>query len=74
MPRWASSLGKISYGLYVWHLFMLVVARGFISSRAGSVPLALGFTILTARLSYALIERPFLRLKRRFEVLHSRAA
>jgi peptidoglycan/LPS O-acetylase OafA/YrhL len=53
---------------------MLVVARGFISSRAGSVPLALGFTILTARLSYALIERPFLRLKRRFEVLHSRAA
>jgi len=43
-----------------------------ISSRAGSVPLALGFTILTAKLSYVLIERPFLELKRRFEVLHSR--
>jgi len=71
MPRWASSLGKISYGLYVWHLFMLVVARGFISSLAGSVPLALGLTILTAQLSYSLIERPFLRLKSRFEVLHS---
>jgi peptidoglycan/LPS O-acetylase OafA/YrhL len=50
---------------------MLVVARGFISSLAGSVPLALGLTILTAQLSYSLIERPFLRLKSRFEVLHS---
>ena len=77
MPRWAVALGKISFGLYVYHLLAGAVVRSVFeyfrvahSSGAGT-GLALLLTILMAKLSYSLIETPFLRLKRRFELIHS---
>src|SRR4029078_2725708 len=54
------SLGRISYGLYVWHTIpvALAVAAGY---QFVGVPLS----IAVALLSYRYIEQPFLRRKRR---------
>jgi len=78
MPIWAAKLGKISYGLYVFHLFAILIARAIFapyhafSYRIIESLFALLLTILAAKISYVCLESPFLRLKRRFEVLHTR--
>jgi peptidoglycan/LPS O-acetylase OafA/YrhL len=59
-------IGKISYGLYLWHLpiFLTLKLQGY-----GWLQIALIGTLLTftiAFLSYFLIERPCLKLKQRF--------
>jgi peptidoglycan/LPS O-acetylase OafA/YrhL len=68
--RWLATLGIASYSLYLWHLPIVeslgprTDARGpelLLVSLAVCVPIALA--------SYALIERPFLRLRRRWTVL-----
>ena len=67
-------LGKISYGLYVFHsLFIEVVNRGIgpvhsLAAMAGKFLLAFSLTILGAVLSYRLFESPFIRMKERFAV------
>lgn len=78
MPRWASELGKISYGLYVYQSLSIDFAHALFSSKTGllywvgSAAVAFGLTTAAAVLSYAYLEAPFLRLKRRFEYLHSK--
>ncbi len=78
MPRWVAGLGKISYGLYVYHLLAIEFAHACFASLHGllqlvaSVALAFLLTVSAAIISYALLESPFLRLKRRFETLHTR--
>jgi peptidoglycan/LPS O-acetylase OafA/YrhL len=77
MPKWAANLGKISYGLYVYHILMLQICFRFYSlffssHKIVAVVPAFFLTILTAKSSYAWFERPFLQLKRRFEILHTR--
>ena len=66
---WLVYLGRISYGLYVFHLFalalvakQLVVPLGFESRLLFSFVL----TVLLAAVSYRWLEQPFLRLKKRF--------
>jgi peptidoglycan/LPS O-acetylase OafA/YrhL len=73
-------LGKISYGLYVFHVLWLGLARHllgrFMSSpmalQTAAMSLALPATVLTAMLSYRYLESPFLRVKKRFTVVLSR--
>jgi peptidoglycan/LPS O-acetylase OafA/YrhL len=77
-------LGKISYGLYVFHSWAIGIAkvillRFFPSIEIDSVPyfaclLTLSFlgTLFMASLSYRYLESPFLRLKDRFAIVHSR--
>ena len=74
MPGWAAYLGKISYGLYVYHLLMLYIClHVHWPHRIIAVPVALVLTIITAKFSFVWIERPFLKLKRRFGVfLHTK--
>lgn len=85
--RWISSrpmayLGKISYGLYVYHLLCLGLASQYVHVAeanywlwvAAVFLLPLAGTIGVSSLSYSFIEKPFLRLKERFAIVLSRPA
>lgn len=71
-------LGKISYGLYVYHALGNVLSSKVVPVHTGFVQLALrpvvafGFTLLLASGSYAFLEKPFLKLKKRFTRIDSR--
>jgi peptidoglycan/LPS O-acetylase OafA/YrhL len=68
-------LGKISYGLYVYHALMLeIAAKLWPDSRLRMVFAGFGGTVVIAAISYQFLERPFLRLKKRFEHISSRPA
>jgi peptidoglycan/LPS O-acetylase OafA/YrhL len=67
-------LGRISYGLYVFH----VAAINLVSVPSGSgvrwalnLSESFGLTVLLAALSYRFVETPFLRLKQRFSRVES---
>jgi peptidoglycan/LPS O-acetylase OafA/YrhL len=67
-------LGKYSYAIYVWHLLVIqlvkkieLVAFKMIFPGVLNVPLMIGATIAVSICSFAIVERPFLRLKRHFE-------
>ena len=57
-------LGKISFGLYVFHVAALRVG--------GSTAAGFALTVLAAGLSYRYLETPFLHLKERFARVESR--
>jgi peptidoglycan/LPS O-acetylase OafA/YrhL len=67
-------IGKYSYAIYVWHLLVIqlvkkleLVAFKMILPGVLNVPLMIGATIAVSICSYAMVERPFLQLKRHFE-------
>jgi len=67
---WLVRLGRISYGVYLWHwpvYFQLGVLwrPGESAAPLGLSVLAWGLTVAAAALSYFLIERPFLMYKAR---------
>lgn len=75
-------LGKISYGLYVYHIVGLNLAykltdtfisqeRLFVYPVTGLL-FGLVITIMMAIISYQFLEKPFLRLKERFTFIRSR--
>jgi peptidoglycan/LPS O-acetylase OafA/YrhL len=54
-------LGRISYSLYLWHLLVI-----YFGQRVGiHESVGVGLALVAASASYFLIERPFLRIKRR---------
>jgi peptidoglycan/LPS O-acetylase OafA/YrhL len=63
------AIGKISYGLYLWH-FPIFIAIGAHTRLAWPWHLAaqFGAAFAAATLSYVLVEQRFLRMKRRFAV------
>ena len=70
-------LGKISYGLYVFHVVALAFVVAVLNRMAIYDPVAIAVaglivTIAISALSYALYEKPFLKLKRRFTRIASR--
>jgi peptidoglycan/LPS O-acetylase OafA/YrhL len=71
-------LGRISYGLYVYHLVGLLVAERVVVDHDAKTWIAhfgtgLVMTIALAAASHAWLEKPFLRLKeRRFTIIRSR--
>jgi peptidoglycan/LPS O-acetylase OafA/YrhL len=77
-------LGKISYGLYIFHLigisiafqvcesFLSVGIRNFDQQNALVFMLGLLITIAFSSIAYWLIEKPFLKLKDRFSKIPSR--
>ena len=87
LPRAAIYLGRISYGLYIFHalaLFMVFrIGKEWTSALSAALHLAawrdavgtivaLILTLLVATLSYEFFEKPFLRLKKRFTFVPSR--
>lgn len=60
-------LGRISYGLYLWHVpvFLVTDYHAPELARRYRIPLELAATLVLAVASYLLVERPALRLKSR---------
>jgi peptidoglycan/LPS O-acetylase OafA/YrhL len=77
-PRPLLYLGRISYGLYVYHELGRLLSTKIIPMDRSLVGLALrpsvvlGITILLASTSYAVLEKPFLKIKKRFARIDSR--
>ena len=76
---WLVYLGRISYGLYVFHLFALALVPKLLTANLGiplnfesHVLLSFGLTVLLAAVSYRWLEQPFLRLKKRYSPLPAR--
>jgi peptidoglycan/LPS O-acetylase OafA/YrhL len=78
-PSWLRYLGKISYGLYVFHMLALYIVEKAIGGYAKNFSKFLVFwsgglalTLLMAAVSYRFFESPFLRLKERYALVKSR--
>lgn len=73
---WMSYLGKISYGLYVYHLLVLrVVQHNRFGLGKGAIwVMGFALTLGVSAVSYELLEKPFLRLKRKYTHIESRPA
>lgn len=70
---WLVYLGRISYGLYVFHLMAIALTAQVLITNLGiplnfefRILLSFGLTVLLAAVSYRWLERPFLKLKQRF--------
>lgn len=84
IPKFLIDLGKMSYGLYVFHLpvqfyVSTLVWQAFpTSSRLQNtllvIAISLLITVAVAKLSYKYFEKPFLKIKERFEFVRSREA
>jgi peptidoglycan/LPS O-acetylase OafA/YrhL len=77
MPRWISYLGRLSYGLYVFH-FLAIDEWGGLSQKLHIVPTVLntfaaGFAgcLVLAMLSYKYFEAPFRRWKDKEAIIHT---
>lgn len=76
-PKWLIFLGKISFGLYIFDFLSGYLARTICRGRVHifyELPLTLLLDIAMAMTTWFLLERPFLRIKSRFEVVQSRVA
>jgi peptidoglycan/LPS O-acetylase OafA/YrhL len=72
-------LGRISYGLYVFHVLGLLISDYVVPSQTASlaryavrVAVAFAMTVTLAAMSYRWLETPFLTLKQRFTHVLSR--
>jgi peptidoglycan/LPS O-acetylase OafA/YrhL len=77
IPRQVVYLGKISYGLYIWHIIANWASEQVFGKTAVSSALpviALAVTIVISSCSYRWLEKPFLSLKERFTFVQSRSA
>jgi peptidoglycan/LPS O-acetylase OafA/YrhL len=87
LPKPVVYLGRISYGLYLfhelvytlifhtWKAYLIRVSEFLhLAQWSGAIDTAMAFslTVLIAHISYQLYERPFLRLKRHFTFIPSR--
>jgi peptidoglycan/LPS O-acetylase OafA/YrhL len=85
VPRWLTYLGRISFGLYMFHSLVFHLVFQFVrpsierhlglsleSTSVIGIVLVLAITIVIAGVSYRYFERPFLKLKERFTFVRSR--
>lgn len=79
LPRWVVYLGRISFGLYVYHHFVIDLMDNLMPHVASMKSplyflkggLSLGLIVLVAAISYRFFETPFLRMKKRHSVIES---
>jgi peptidoglycan/LPS O-acetylase OafA/YrhL len=75
-PAWGSkllgiapltSIGRVSYSMYLYHLPLLLLFNKYAPELAGfAFPLYFAFLVAVSALSFYLIERPFMRISRRY--------
>lgn len=66
-------LGKISYGLYLYHFPIIYLLKYFKFSNGFFLAVtSIALTIVIAHISFIFLEKPFLNLKTKFEVIKSR--
>ena len=58
-------VGRISYGVYLWHVPVFLIAKDSPLPGRQRTIIILAFTFAVASLSYYVMERPILRLKDR---------
>ncbi len=61
-------VGRISYGLYLWHYPVFKATSSLNTSWPLKLGLAVALTLIVTTLSYYLIEQPALSLKRKFKI------
>ena len=62
---WLTRIGRVSYGLYLWHVTGIeIAARLLRPASAWLIPLSFLFSLVPTFLSWILIEKPALSLKR----------
>jgi peptidoglycan/LPS O-acetylase OafA/YrhL len=75
VPKWLGVFryfGKISYGIYVYHLAALWLASKLTGDLMWAFAIGLIAVLAISSLSYYILEAPFLRLKQRFTLVDSR--
>lgn len=65
--RFIQFLGKISYGIYIWHMLSISFIDYFQTDIFFGFILVVSITIIISWISFNLIELPFLKLKSKFE-------
>ncbi len=63
-------IGRISYGLYLWHFPTALFIQKFAFPHDLGIIVSIALTFVIATLSYYLIEQPALRLKNNLAVVH----
>ena len=76
LPTWSPFvyLGKISFGLYVFHIPVMALLGERLHTVSLNIVSVFAGTVLLASASYHFLEKPFLQLKRRFEIVATRPA
>jgi peptidoglycan/LPS O-acetylase OafA/YrhL len=87
MPAPLAYLGRISYGMYVFHITIFWLVYQIFKDELASFSTMIGLyewkndvgfviafivTVIISLLSYTFFEKPFLRLKKRFTIIPSR--
>jgi peptidoglycan/LPS O-acetylase OafA/YrhL len=65
-PKMFVFLGRISFGLYVYHIFAIHLAKRFVNAQPIQPVAAFVVTIMISVVSYFLFERHWLQLKQKF--------
>ncbi|MCO5231509.1 MAG: acyltransferase [Chitinophagales bacterium] len=75
--KWMNYLGKVSYGIYMYHVLCIVLAYKITSALLGShnnivyYALSIALTILMSSISYEFLESKFIHLKAKFSKIVS---
>lgn len=80
VPAWAAALGRLSYGIYVFHLLAFAICRDSVNKLHLRHPLAIAevpallVSVGLAWLSYRYFERPFRTMKDRAAIIRTQPA
>lgn len=70
--QWLNQLGKISFGLYIYHDLTIMFFDHYTDHLALIITASMASTIVISWASFNFLEQPFLRYKKRFEVVRTR--